>query len=57
MAELFAVHLPNPPTANVGGGAKLITAQRTAQIEPYGVVRFAKDSLDRHVDEDAGEVG
>ena len=49
--EIFAVHLPNAPVAQAGGGAKLRSGANLARIEPYGVLRFSLESRKLFINE------
>jgi len=55
-SELFAVHLPAPPSTTVPGGTRLIPELSLVRIEPYGLVRFAQNSTQPSVSEMFGKV-
>ncbi|XP_052793587.1 adhesion G-protein coupled receptor V1-like [Mya arenaria] len=55
-AELFAVHLPSPPSTTVPGGTRLIPELAMVRIEPYGLVRFAQNSTQPEVSEMYGKI-
>ncbi|XP_041376199.1 adhesion G-protein coupled receptor V1-like [Gigantopelta aegis] len=49
--EKFTIRLPGSPKTSVNGGTQLLVDQKEADIEPYGLVQFAAESLKPTVSE------